>query len=132
MSAAYRALCAIVGALLALGGGVLFVDFFAYQRPGSEAPLPGGPFAHYFAATGGCALIAWGGALAVGALRSELATSLGTATAFALTLLAGMRIVAWFSGDYTAVAGDVPRIEAAVLLALALAFVWLRPRRARA
>jgi hypothetical protein len=132
MPIAYRALSAIVGALLAIGGFALFVAFLAYQRPGSEAPLPGGPFTHYFAATGGCALIAWGGALAAGALRGELVGSLGTATALALVLLALMRIVAWFSGDYYAVVGDLPRAEAAVLLVLALAFVWLRPRRVRA
>jgi hypothetical protein len=129
MSIAYRTLAGIVGAALAAYGLALFAAFFAYQRPASEAPLPGGPFSHYFAATAGCALVAWGGALAVGALRRELPRSLASASALALVLLAAMRIVAWFSGDYYAVTGDLPRIEAGVLLLVALGFVWLPPRR---
>jgi hypothetical protein len=129
MSLAYRVLSGLVGLALAIGGLLLFGAFFAYQRPHSEAPLPGGPFAHYFAATAGCALVAWGGALAAGAVRNELSRSLGTATAFALVLLAVMRMLAWFSGDYYAVTGNLPRVEAGASLAIALAFVWLRPRR---
>jgi hypothetical protein len=129
MLIAYRALSGIVGVLFALGGLALFAAFFAYQQPGSQAPLQGGPFSHYFAATAGCAFVAWGGALAAGALRGELSRSLGTATAVALVLLALMRIVAWFSGDYYAATGDLPRAEAAAFLVVALAFVWLRPRR---
>jgi hypothetical protein len=128
MSTAFRVLSGIVGTAFVAAGLLLFGAFFAFQRPGSEAPLPGGPFAHYFAATAGCALVGWGGALAAGAVRGDLARSLGTATAVALTMLALMRILAWFSGDYYAVSGDLPRIEAAVFLAVALAFVWLRPR----
>lgn len=128
MSIAYRALCGIVGAVFAAYGLLLFAAFFAYQRPGSEAPLPGGPFAHYFAATAGCALTALGGALAAGAIRGDLARSLVTATAFALVLLALMRMLAWFSGDYHATLGDLPRAEAAAFLLVALALVWLRPR----
>jgi hypothetical protein len=130
MSAAYRTLCAVIGLALIAIGAPLFASFFAYQQPGGEAPLPGGPHVHYFAATAGGALIAWGGALAAGALRNELSRSLGTASAFALMLLALVRILAWFNGDYYATAGNVPRIEAAVLLVAALGFVWLRPARA--
>ncbi|HEU4430248.1 MAG TPA: hypothetical protein VFT98_15920 [Myxococcota bacterium] len=127
-SVAYRALSGISGAALTALGVVLFAALFAYQQPGSDAPLPGGPHAHYFAATAGCALIAWGGALLAGALRGELSRSLGTASALALVAMALMRMLAWFSGDYYATAGDVPRIEAAVFLVAALGFVWLRPR----
>ncbi len=128
MPLAYRTLSGIVGAALTALGLVLFASFFAYQRPGSEAPLPGGPHAHYFAATAGCALIAWGGALAAGAIRADLSRSLATATAVGLVLMALMRILAWFSGDYYAVAGDLLRAEAGVFLIAALGFVWLRPR----
>jgi hypothetical protein len=128
MSIAYRTLSGILGAAFVAYGSLLFVAFFAYQRPGSEAPLPGGPYAHYFAATAGCALIAWGGTLAAGALRKDSSRSLGTASAVALVLLALTRMLAWFSGDYYAVTGDIPRVEAAVFLVAALGLVWLRPR----
>lgn len=131
MSIAYRWLAGGVGTLLAALGLASFWSFFAYQAPGSAAPLPGGPFVHYFAGTAGCALIAWGGALASGSLRGDLARSLGTATAVALVLLAAMRMVAWLMGDYYAAFGELPRAEAAALLLLALAFVWLRPKRER-
>ncbi|MBM4382459.1 MAG: hypothetical protein FJ091_03720 [Deltaproteobacteria bacterium] len=130
MQIAYRILAGIVGAALAAGGATFFASFFVYQQPGSEAPLPGGPHAHYFAATAGCALVAWGGALLAGAVRNELSRSLGTASALAFVLLALMRMLAWFNGDYYG-AGELPRIEAAVFLAAALAFVWLRPDRAQ-
>lgn len=128
MSIAYRALSGILGVAFAAYGLLLFGAFFTYQRPASEAPLPGGPWVHYFAATAGCALFAWGVALAAGAIRGDLTRSLGTATALALVMLAVMRMLAWFSGDYYAVTGDLPRFEAAVFLVAALGFVWLRPR----
>jgi hypothetical protein len=43
-----------------------------------------------------------------------------------------MRIGAWVVGDYYAVFGELPRIEAGVFLLVALALVWLRPVRAEA
>lgn len=129
MPIAYRTISGVLGVALAAYGLALFAAFFAYQRPGSEAPLPGGPFSHYFAATAGCALVAWGGALAAGALRGELSRSLGSASATALVLLAVTRMVAWFSGDQYAVTGELPRLEAAVFLVAALALVWVRPRK---
>jgi len=129
MTAAYRILCALVGVALIAIGAPLFASFFAYQQPGGEAPLPGGPHVHYFAATAGGALIAWGGALAAGAWRNELSRSLGTASAFAFVLLALMRILAWFNGDYYTDA-NLQRPLAAFFLLAALGFVWLRPARA--
>ncbi len=131
MLVAYRALSVLVGVAFAALGLAIFASFFAYQRPGSAAPLPGGPLVHYAAATAGCAFVAWGGALASGAIRGDLARSLGTATAWALVMLALTGIVGWLMGDYYALAGELPRAEAAGALVLALAFVWLRPRPAK-
>ena len=131
MFAAYRTLAAVVGLAFSALGLALFASFFVYQRAGSAAPLPGGPLVHYAAATAGCAFVAWGGALAAGGIRGDLTSSLGTASAFALVLLALMRMLAWFMGDYYALAGDLPRAEAAGALLLALGFVWLRPRGER-
>jgi hypothetical protein len=50
----------------------------------------------------------------------------GTASALGLVLAAIQRMVAWLMGDY-ALLGELPRIEAALCLLLALGFVWLRP-----
>ena len=126
-AAAFRGLAALTGLLFVAAGLALFVAFFAYQRPGSAPPLPMGPLGHYFAAFAGCALVGWGGALLAGA--RDLATGRGIAplTALALAGLALYRMVAWFMGDYHALAGELLRLEAAVFLLLALAFVWLRP-----
>jgi hypothetical protein len=124
---AFRALAGATGALFLLGGIALFAAFFAYQRPGSEPPLPMGPLGHYFAAFAGCALVGWGGALLAGA--RDLATGRGIAplTALALAGLALYRMIGWFMGDYHALFGDLLRAEAALFLALSLGFVWLRP-----
>lgn len=127
MSGAYRLLAGFVGVAFALLGLALFVSFFSYQNPGADAPLPGGPLVHYAAASAGCAFFAWGAALASGARRGDLSRGLGTATAIALVMLAVMRMLAWFMGDYHAIAGDLLRGEAAGCLLLATGFVWLRP-----
>ena len=49
-----------------------------------------------------------------------------------LVLCAVMRIAAWVVGDYYTSLGELPRIEAAVFLGVALALVWLRPAPAEA
>lgn len=127
---AFRLLAWATGLSFVAAGVALFGMFFAYQRPGSEPALAMGPFGHYFAAFAGCALVGWGGALIAGG--RDLATGRGIApmTALGLTLLALYRMVGWLMGDYYAVFGDVLRFEAALFLALALAFVWLRPAAA--
>ena len=51
-----------------------------------------------------------------------------TITAWVLCLMAVVRMTAWLVGDYASWLGDLPRTEAGVLLVLALALVWLRPR----
>jgi hypothetical protein len=130
-TAAFRALAALTGVSFVVLGGVLFFAFFAYQRPGSEPPLPMGPLGHYFAAFTGCALVGWGGALVAGAMDVATGRMLAPVTALALTGLALHRMVGWFMGDYHALAGDLLRFEAALFLLLALAFVWLRPAHPR-
>ena len=131
MSTAYRWLSGLVGASFCGLGLALFASFFAYQKPGGTPPLPGGPLVHYAAASAGCAFVAWGGALAAAAVRADPGRSLGTATALALVMLALVRMLAWLTGDYYALAGELLRAEAAGALLLALAFLWLRPPAAR-
>jgi hypothetical protein len=112
---------------IALFGLALVVDFFLYQRPNSVPAIPTGPVGHYFVAFTGCALLGWAGGL-LGAARDPLSSrSVGTMTAFVLALMAVIRMVAWVIGDYTAWLGELPRTEAALFLAIALALVWLRP-----
>jgi len=124
---AFRLVAGATG-LLFLGSGLaLFVAFFAYQRPGSEPALPMGPLGHYFAAFAGCALLGWGGAVLAGARDLATGRLLAPVTATALVAMAVYRMLGWFMGDYYAWAGETLRYEAALFLALALAFVWLRP-----
>ncbi len=67
----------------------------------------------------------------MGAARGHDSRAVGTATAVGLVLTALFRMLFWFLGDLAWV-GDVLRVEAAVLLLLALAFVWLRPTHSAA
>jgi hypothetical protein len=124
---AFRIVSGATGAVFLLAGVVLFFSFFAYQRPGSTPPLPMGPLGHYFAAFAGCALIAWGGGLIAGARNLTTGRSLAPITALALAAMALYRMLGWLMGDYYAVFGNLLRVEAGLFLALALAFVWLRP-----
>jgi len=127
---AYRLLTAVMGALLVVSGLAFFFAFFRYQAPGSTPAIPTGPVGHYFVAFTGCALVGWGGGL-LGAARDPIAgRAVGTATALALVLSAVYRMAGWVVGDYYVWLGDLPRIEAAIFLVLALLFVWLRPPRA--
>jgi len=126
---AYRILCGVVGGLFALAGLVLFAAFFRSSLPGAAAPepIPVGPGGLYFVAFTGCALFGWGGGLLGAARRPEAGGTVGTLTAVALVGMALYRLFAWLMGDY-AYLGDLLRVEAALFLAVALAFVWLRPR----
>ena len=123
----YAWLCGTVGAVLVLIGLVLFVSFFVYHAPNSQAAIPTGPVGFYFVAFEGCALVGWGGSLLATARRPAAGRSIGSVTAFALVLMALYRLAAWVVGDYYAFAGEVLRVEAALFLLLALAFLWLRP-----
>ncbi len=124
---AYRVLSGGLGIALLLFGAVLTASFFGFQRPGSTPAIPTGPVGYYFVAFTGCALIGWGGGL-LGVVRQPAAgRTVGTTTALVLVLMAAVRITAWVVGDYSEWLGDLPRAEAACLLLLALAFIWLRP-----
>jgi hypothetical protein len=126
----YRILCALMGlAWLAAGAG-LFAMFLGYHAPGGRGEglfSTMGPMGHYMAASAGCALLVWAWLLFAAARRPLEGRSVGSATAFGLVLCALYRMIAWGVGDYAAL-GDVLRIESGVFLALALGFVWLRPR----
>ena len=126
----YRILCALVGAAWLLAGGGLFAMFFGFHAPGGRDPdalfATMGPYGHYMAAFAGCALLVWALMLLVAAFRPHAVRAVGAATAFGLSLCALYRMVAWAAGDYAAL-GDVLRLEAAVFLVVALAFVWIRP-----
>lgn len=125
----YRILCGVVGSVLALFGVAAFVSFFSYHAPGSTGagPLPIGPGGAYYLGALGAALVAWGGGLIGAARRPVAAPWLANVTAVALVMNALYRMMAWLVGDY-AYLGEVLRVEVAIFLVLALAFVWLKPR----
>jgi hypothetical protein len=109
-------------------GLVLFASFFRFHAPGSEvAEIPTGPIGFYFVAFTGCALIGWGGALLAVARQPATGRSIGTTTSVALVLMAVYRMLGWLVGDYYVFAGELLRFEAGLFLALAAAFLWLRP-----
>ena len=130
---AYRVLCGGIGLGLMLFGLGFVLSYFVALGPGASETMPGlamGPPALYFMAFSGSALVGWGGAL-LGVLRdpaSPTSRAIGTATTAALALSAAYRIAAWFMGE-SPFPGNLPRVEAGLMLLLALAFLWLRPRR---
>lgn len=130
---AYRVLCGGLGLGLMLFGLGFVMSYFAALGPGAGETIPGvamGPPALYFMAFSGSALVGWGGAL-LGVLRdpgSPASRAIGTATTAALVLSAVYRIAAWFMGE-SPFPGNLPRVEAGLMLLLAFAFLWLRPER---
>lgn len=130
MQSAYRILCALIGVSFVLFGVIFLAQFFQSQMPGAaaEGPLPVGPNGAYFVAFTGSCLIAWGGCVLGAARHPTAAPWIATTTALGLVLNAVYRLAAWFVGDYHAL-GNLPRIEAGIFLALALALLWLRPSR---
>ena len=124
----YQILVGVLGLGAFCFGLVLTASFFAYQRPFSDPGIPTGPVGYYFVAFAGCALIGWGGGLMGAARTPEASRTVTTITAWVFVLMAVVRMAAWVVGDYAEWLGDLPRTEAAILLCLALALVWLRPR----
>jgi hypothetical protein len=130
---AFRVLCGGVGlACVALGLAAAFQFFsyhsFALRRPGEENPVPLDPYAVYFLAFAGCALVGWGGGLLAAARSPRGGRAVAAASALALVLAAVHRMFGWMLGDYP-LFSDLLRAEAAGFLLLALAFVWLSPAR---
>jgi hypothetical protein len=116
--------------MLLLVGTVLTFSFYGYHAGQGDTPLRMGPNGAYFAGFAGTALLGWGGSLlAATRWQGRLARAIGTATAVAFVFAALQRMVAWLVGDYAAI-GELPRVEAGLLLLWALAFVWLRPQPA--
>ncbi len=127
--APYRVLSGIVGVLLVLGGLAFFLGFLRAMGPGGtvQGPIsPLGPNGVYFMAFTACGLIGWGGGLLGAARNPGTGRTVGTFTVVAMILMAFYRFAGWFLGDFAHL-GALPRIEALIFLAIALAFVWLRP-----
>ena len=128
----YRMLAGLTVALLFLIGAALLRGFLlGTVMPGSPAEL--GPvqthyWGFYMMGFAGAALWAWGACLVSAVIAPARARTVGTATAFGLVMNAIFRLIAWFSGEYAEV-HNLPRIEAAIMLLLALGFIWLRPPR---
>ncbi len=124
----YQVYVGALGLAFFLFGIALTGSFFAYQRPFSDPSIPTGPVGYYFVAFTGCALIGWGGGLIGAARAPEASRTVTTITAWVFCLMAVVRMVAWFVGDYAVWLGDLPRTEASLFLVMALGMVWLRPR----
>ena len=129
---AYRLLAATTACSCALIGLVFvtaFIDralFPVFAHPLFETNYWG----YYILGMAGTALFVWAGCLVAATRAPERAPGIGAATAGGLILGAILRLLAWYSGEYRAV-GEQLRLESAVLLVLALAFVWLRPPASR-
>ncbi|MGH7949808.1 MAG: hypothetical protein ACREQF_11320 [Candidatus Binataceae bacterium] len=134
---AYRALCVILMLAAFLVGLTMLFGFLTgtlapYSMTGGQSSLPPTDYwGYYWMGYGGCLLITWGAMLAPALRAPALSRGIGTATALGLVINAVFRMAAWFSGEY-AETGNVLRVEAAGMLLLAIALVWLRPPRAAA
>ncbi len=126
---AYRILCGVLAVGFVLGALTFLAQFMGAMGPGGSAsgPLsPLGPNGLYFMAFTACGMIGWAGGLAGAARVPGSGRTVGTFTAWAMVAMAFYRFVGWLLGDFSHL-GELPRIEAVIFLALALAFVWLRP-----
>jgi hypothetical protein len=132
---AFRLLAALTMILCFLIGGALFFGFFTnvllpLSMHPMSLPISTDYWGFYMMGFAGTLLITWGACLLSAVRAPALSRGIGTATAVGLAVNAVFRMLAWFSGEYAEV-GNLPRAEAAVMLLLALGFIWLRPPRMR-
>lgn len=124
----YRILAAVTAAFCLLFGLVFFAGFVdralfqVFARPLFETNHWG----YYMLGFAGSLLLAWGGCLIAAARHPGTAGGITSATIGGLLAGAVIRLLAWYSGEYR-LAGDQLRTEAALLVLLALGFIWLRP-----
>ena len=127
----YRILCGVLALFCFVFGIAQLVSFFRnLMLPASmlQGPplIPTDYWGFYKTGFAGSLLCTWG-AILLSAIRSPAyARGIGTATAFGLVLNAMLRIIAWFSGEFAEI-GNIPRVEAAIMLVLAIGFIWMRP-----
>jgi hypothetical protein len=131
--ALYRGLAATTALFCALVGALFIVAFLDRALfPVLARPLfATDAWGHFVLGFTGVTLVVWAGCLVGVARAPEEHRAVGTATAAGLILAAVLRLLAWYSGEYRQ-AGDELRLEAAVFVVVALAFIWLRPARAGA
>ena len=120
-----------VTAVVCIVFGVVFICAFldravfeVFTRPLFDTDI-NGYFAIGFA---GCVLLAWAGCLIASARTPDALPGVATATATALIVIALMRLLAWYSGEFWAIRDEL-RFEAATLALVALGFIWLKPDR---
>lgn len=132
---AFRLLAALTMILCFLIGGALLFGFFTNvllplsMQPAS-LPIATDYWGFYMMGFAGTLLITWGACLLAAVRAPAASRGIGTATAVGLVVNAVFRMLAWFSGEYAEV-GNLPRVESAVMLLLALGFIWARPPRMR-
>lgn len=128
LSGSVMLLCLLIGAVL-LGGFVANVLLPLSMQPKAQ-PVATNYWGYYMMGFAGALLFVWGACLLSAVRAPALARGVGTATAFGLVLNALFRMLVWFSGEYAEV-GNLPRVEATIMLVLAIGFIWLRPPPAR-
>jgi hypothetical protein len=129
----YRILSIVLIVPLLFIGAALLYGFLANTIVPSAmahgAPaIPTDYWGLYMMGFAGALLFTWGACLFSAVLNPAVARGVGIATAFGLILNAIFRMIAWFSGEYAEI-GNTPRVEAAIMLLLAIGFIWLRPSR---
>jgi hypothetical protein len=127
---AYRLLAALTAFFFLLFGFIFicgFIDRALFQVL-AQPLFDTDPWGYYMLGVAGSVLMMWAVSLFAVARAPTMNPGVATATTVGLVLGAVLRLLAWYSGEYRQ-AGDELRLESAVLLVLALGFIWLRPPR---